>query len=123
MAAAGRDVSFIDQAYWIILGRAPTPLELTDEAEGHLNADQFTLLRGLLTTSEFRRLRAAWKNGRETHADPVALEAALVALGRHDQFIKRTYESILGRSPDAGGAAHYAAVLAAGERRTNIVRA
>jgi SAM-dependent methyltransferase len=119
---SGRDLAFINQAYWILLGRDPLPLELTDEVEGHLNADQTTLLRGLLTSAEFRRLREAWKSSRETHPDPSALEGALLALGPNDLFVRRVYELILGRAPDAGGAAHYASALAAGERRTNVVR-
>lgn len=122
MSSSGRDTTFIRQAYWILLGRAPSPLELDDESCGHLNRDQLTLRHGLLTTPEFRRLREAWKTGRETHADPAALEAGLVALGPPDLFVRRAYESILGRAPDTGGAAHYQSALAAGERRTNIAR-
>lgn len=123
MPLSGRDRAFIEQAYWIVLGRAPYPLELADEEQGHLNSDQLTLLGGLLDSKEFRLLRAAWKSGRETHPDPDALEAALARLGSAELFVRRAYESILGRAPDAGGARHYASVLASGERRANIVRA
>jgi SAM-dependent methyltransferase len=122
MAAAGRDTTFIQQTYWIVLGRAATPLELTDEQQGHLNSDQLTLLRGVLDSEEFGRLRRAWQQGRETHADPDALEAALTTIGPPAVFIRRAYESILGRQPDESGARHYAAALASGERRTHIVR-
>lgn len=123
MTPAGRNTAFIDEVYLLVLGRAATALELADEQQGHLNSDQCTLLRGLLGSDEFRRLRSEWKERRETHADPEALEAALVRLGPSDYFVKRAYESILGRAPDQGGTRHYASALAAGERRTNIVRA
>lgn len=123
MSVAGRDTTFIQQAYWIVLGRAATGLELADEQQGHLNADQLTVLRGLLTTPEFQRRRRAWKDGREADADPAGVERALVALGDIDLFVRRVYESLLGRGPDAGGAAHYATVLGGGERRLNVVRA
>ncbi len=123
MSTGGRNTAFIQEVYWLVLGRPAATLELVDEDEGRLNQNQITLLRGLLDTDEFRRLRHAWKEGRETHEAPAALEAALVGLGPNDYFVKRVYESILGRSPDAGGARHYAEVLASGERRTNIVRA
>lgn len=122
MPTAGRDLTFIQQAYWIVLGRAPTPLELADEQQGHLNADQTTLLRGLLSSAEFDRILRAWKNGREAHPDPSTLEAALVALGPPTVFVRRAYESILGRQPDESGARHYGSALAAGERRSNVVR-
>lgn len=123
MSLPGRDTTFIQQAYWIVLGRSATPLELADEQQGHLNADQLTVLRGLLTTPEFQRRRRAWREGREPHVDAAAVEGALVGLGPNELFVRRAYESLLGRAPDAGGAQHYAAVLAAGEPRLNIVRA
>jgi SAM-dependent methyltransferase len=122
MPPAGRDTSFIQETYWIVLGRAASPLELADEQQGHLNSDQLTLLRGVLSSPEFRRLRRAWQDGRETHANPDALEAALRNIGPPAVFIRRAYESLLGRQPDEGGAQHYTTAIAAGERRTNIVR-
>ena len=117
-----RDTRLIEDAYWIVLGRAATALELADETAGVLNADQRSMRRGILASDEFRRLRAAWKAGRETH-DPAALEAELMRLGPPEFFVKRAYESILGRSPDESGARHYVGVLAQGERRTNVARA
>src|SRR5262249_52828035 len=93
-----------------------------DEQQGHLNKDQLTLLRGIMSSPEFGRLRRAWRDGRETHADPAAVERALTVLGPPDEFIRRAYETILGRQPDAGGATHYLAALKAGERRVNILR-
>ena len=117
-----RNTRLIEEAYWIVLGRPATALELRDETSGVLNADQLSMRRGILASDEFRRLRGAWKAGQETH-DPEALESALRALGPDCLFVKRAYESLLGRGPDAGGAQHYAGVLARGERRTNIARA
>jgi SAM-dependent methyltransferase len=122
MPAAGRDTTFIQDTYWMVLGRAPTATELADEQQGHLNKDQLTLLRGIMSSVEFSRLRRAWREGRETHSDPEALEQALSALGPPDVFIRRSYETILGRQPDEGGASHYARALKAGERRMNIIR-
>lgn len=122
MPAVGRDITFIQDTYWLVLGRAATPLELADEQQGHLNADQRTLLRGVMSSPEYARLRRAWRDGRETHADPAALERALAALGPPDVFIRRAYETILGRQPDEAGASHYLNALRAGERRTSIVR-
>lgn len=123
MDAAGRDRAFIEQAYWILLGRGPSALELTENVRQHLNADQVGLGRGLLASAEFARLRRAWRAGQETHDDPAALEATLTALMSADAFVRRVYESILGRSPDEGGARHYQAALASGTRRVDIVRA
>jgi SAM-dependent methyltransferase len=122
MPPPGRDTAFIQDTYWIVLGRAATPSELADEQQGHLNKDQLTLLRGIMSSPEFARLRRAWRDGRETHADPEALERALTALGPPEVFIRRAYETILGRAPDESGARHYAAALRSGERRTNMIR-
>ena len=118
----GRDTAFIQQAYWIVLGRAATVAELADEQQGRLNSDQLTLLRGILSSAEFRRIRQTWKDGRDPHGDSSAVEAALVRIGPPEFFVKRAYESILGRAPDEGGARHYSGAIAAGERRINIVR-
>ena len=103
MDAAGRDSSFISETYWLVLGRPPSPLELRDQTAGSLNSDQSSLRYGLLDSDEFRRLRVAWKAGIATEADSQTLEAALVALGTDEHFVKRAYESILGRWPDEGG--------------------
>lgn len=123
MDAAGRDRAFVEQAYWILLGRGPSALELADNTRQHLNADQVGLGRGLLASAEFGRLRRAWRAGQETHDNPAALDATLVALMAPDAFVRRAYESILGRSPDEGGARHYEAALASGTRRIDVVRA
>lgn len=122
MNLSGRDSAFIHETYWLVLNRPPSALELRDQ-EGTLNSDQPTLRYGLLDSVEFARLRQAWKDGIQTSTDPDAVEAALVALGTNEYFVRRAYESILGRWPDESGAAHYANVLASGEKRTNIVRA
>ena len=122
MAPAGRDTKFIQDTYWLVLGRAATPTELADEQHGHLNKDQLTLLRGVMASSEFARLRRAWRDGRETHEDPDRVERALTALGPPELFLRRAYETILGRSPDQEGAQHYLTAMRAGERRVNIVR-
>jgi len=123
MNIAGRDAAFIEQAYWIVLNRPPSPSELDDQRRNHLNSDQVTLSRGLLQSAEFRRLRAAWKARVETHPDPAALEKSLKAIGADPHFVGRVYESLLARKPDEGGAQHYVGVLASGERRTNVARA
>ncbi len=123
MDPGGRTQAFLEEAYWIVLNRPPSPTELADQQVFPLNSDQVTLSRGLLHSAEFRRLRRAWKSGQETHPDPAALERALIALGPDDHFVQRVYESLLARKPDPGGAAHYVAVLGRGERRTSVARA
>lgn len=123
MNPAGRETAFLEQAYWIVLNRKPSALELADQQRHHLNSDQVTLSHGLLQTQEFRRLRAAWQAGQETHPDPAALEQALTAIGPHEFFVERVYQSLLARSADEGGKQHYVGVLARGERRTNVARA
>jgi SAM-dependent methyltransferase len=122
MPPPGRDTTFIQDTYWIVLGRAVTPSELADEQQGHLNKDQQTLLRGIMSSPEFGRLRRAWRDGRETHTDPDAVERALTALGPPEIFIRRAYETILGRQPDEAGARHYAGALRTGERRMHMIR-
>ena len=56
MNPAGRDTAFLEQAYWIVLNRPPSALELADQQRHPLNSDQVGLSHGLLHTEEFRRL-------------------------------------------------------------------
>jgi len=118
-----RSADSIREAYWLILGRAPSTLELDDELRGHLNQNPGALLRGLISSPEFDRLRTAWEDGRAAHADADALERGLVALGPSELFVRRAYDWILGRAADADGAAHYVRRIGEGELRRNVVRA
>src|SRR4029078_3191804 len=98
MPPSGRDATFIQDTYWIVLGRAATPSELADEQEGHLNRDQLTLLRGIMASAAFSRLRRAWRDGHETHADPQAVERALTALGPPELFIRAPSDRFVSRA-------------------------
>jgi SAM-dependent methyltransferase len=122
-SSSRRDAGSINEAYCVVLGRSATPLELEDELRSQLNCDQLTLLRGLLFSPEFERIRRAWKEGRRAHHDPDAVERRLEALGPPDVFIPLVYHCLLGRMADTNGLTHYTAGLAGGERRTDIVRA
>jgi SAM-dependent methyltransferase len=123
MATDRRTAGSVIEAYWLILGRAPSPLELDDELRGQLNQNAGALLRGLLSSPEFDRRRTAWRADRHPHGDAEAVERGLVALGAPDAFVRRAYDWILGRPADADGAAYYVRRLAEGERRANVVRA
>jgi SAM-dependent methyltransferase len=75
-----------------------------------------------MSSQEFGRLRRAWRRGQEAHGDAAELERALTAIGPPDYFIRRAYETILGRQPDEGGAQHYTGALLSGERRAHVIR-
>jgi SAM-dependent methyltransferase len=123
MGAEARDAGLIQAAYWIVLGRTATPLEIDNQTSGQLNSDQLTLRHGLLGGHEFGALRAAWKAGRETHPDRSGLEQALRQLGSDEEFVGRVYQWVLGRHADESGGRHYAGLLASGTRRSDVVRA
>ena len=115
------DARFIEEAFWIVLGRGATPIELRDEARRFTPDARRTLLYRLLSSPEFHRIRTSWREpvefkGREH------LERALGALGPDAAFVKRAYECLLGRPADDSGLRHYAGALHAGETRTNVVR-
>ncbi len=76
----------------------------------------------LLSSPSFRRLRTTWKAGGSPEGDGDARERGLRALGPDDRFVLRAYDYLLGRPADESGFRHYAAALAAGETRTNLIR-
>ena len=48
----------IEEVFWIVLGRAPSPMELRDGMRG---GERSTLLMRLLSSPEFQMLRTTWK--------------------------------------------------------------
>src|SRR5688572_26191058 len=109
----------IEEVFWIVLGRAPSPVELRDEMRG---GERRTLLLRVLSSPEFQMLRTTWKAGRSLEGDGHARERGLRALGTDEGFVQRAYDCLLGRPADESGFRHYTAALAAGETRTNLIR-
>ena len=115
------DARFVEDAFWILLGRGATVTEVRDETR-HAGADaRRVLLMRLLSSPEAEQLRnnvvrgAAW-------AGADAFEANLKQRGDDDWFVNRAYECVLGRPADPGGLAHYTRALTAGDSRTSILR-
>ena len=113
------DARTIEEVFWIVLGRAPSPVELRDELR---SGERRTLLMRLLSSPEFHAIRTAWSAGSSPEGDTDGRERGLRALGPDDRFVQRAYDYLLGRPADESGFRHYAAVLAAGETRTNLIR-
>jgi len=109
----------IEEAFWIVLGRAPSPMELRDELRG---GDRQMLPMRLLSSPEFHAIRNASKSGRGPEAETLPRERGLLALGPNDRFVRRVYDCLLGRSADESGFRHYSAALGAGETRANLIR-
>jgi SAM-dependent methyltransferase len=123
MSAAASDSRFIEDVFWIVLGRAPSELELRDERRNvHAGADQ-ALLKRLLACPEFLRVRETWNEpcGRSEQDDRI--ERGLQSIGSDTDFVQRAYFCLLGRAADEGGLRHYAGAIAAGDRRSQVVRA
>jgi SAM-dependent methyltransferase len=76
----------------------------------------------LLASTEFRRGRARWQEGRSRQRDTAAEDAALEALDSDEGFVEQAYEVLLGRPADEDGLRHYSTRLANGERRSNVLR-
>jgi SAM-dependent methyltransferase len=113
------DARMIEEVFWIVLGRAPSPVDLRDEMR---SGERHTLLMRLLSSPEFHTIRRTGRAGSGPEGDGEARELGLRALGPDDRFVQRAYEYLLGRPADESGFRHYAAALAAGETRTNLIR-
>src|SRR5216684_1485917 len=109
---------FVEDAFWIVLGRAATPKELRDELRNTGAGAQRALLMRLLAAPEADRVRRALREA-GGHAD---LEHGLRSVGPDEAFVRRAYECLLGRPADADGLAHYSRALAGGDSRESILR-
>jgi SAM-dependent methyltransferase len=115
------DPRFVEDAFWIVLGRAASPSELRDELRtGGADARRVLLMR-LLSSPEAHNLRRAWQEGvnAPAHAD---FERGLRSVGSDEAFVRRGYECLLGRPADEGGLRHYTDALSSGDSRRSVVR-
>jgi SAM-dependent methyltransferase len=119
-AHASSNARRIEEVFWIVLGRAPNAVELRDELRG---GERRALLMRLLSSPEFHTIRATWSAGNTPEADADRLEQGLQGLGPNDRFVESAYECLLGRPADPGGLRHYTSALAAGDTRSNVLRA
>ena len=55
-----------EEVFWIVLGRAPSPMELRDGVRG---GDRSALLMRLLSSPEFQMVRTTWKDGSSLEGD------------------------------------------------------
>jgi SAM-dependent methyltransferase len=110
----------VEDIFWIVLGRAPTAVELRDEQRA---ADPSALRMRLLSSAEFHTLRSAWQDGIDPQGGAAGRERGLQDLGPDDRFVRCAYLSLFGRPPDDGGFHHYTAALASKDTRSNLVRA
>jgi SAM-dependent methyltransferase len=115
------DASFVEDAFWIVVGRVATPVELRDGLRQFDAGARRALLMRLLSSLEFANLRAAWRDGRDLR-DRTGHERGLLSLGVDNAFVKRAYQCLLGRPADEDGLAHYTGALASGDSRMSVVR-
>src|SRR6186997_1693860 len=94
------DARMIEEVFWIVLGRAPSPMELRDGMRG---GERSTLLMRLLSSPEFQMLRTTWKAGSSLEGDGHARERGLRTLGADDAFVHCAYACLLGRTADESG--------------------
>ena len=112
---------FIEDAFWIILGRPATANDLREELRNEGGDARRAFLMRLITSPEANSLRRGW--GKELNpADYGVLERGLRAIGSDQTFVQRAYECLLGRSADDGGLTHYTRALAGGDSRLSVLR-
>ena len=113
--------AFVESAYWIALGRAPSADELARARRGLHEGSKGTLAIWLLTIPEGIRHRAECLT-RSDRSDRSQLERGLRALGADRDFVRQAYECLLGRAGDEEGVQHYAQALAGGDTRVSVLR-
>ena len=115
------DVRFIEEAFWIVAGRAATPVELRDQSRRFDTNTRRMLLMRLLSSTEFHNVRRLLGGDREPGIR-AEYEHGLRSLGSDEAFVGRAYECLLGRPADEEGLRHYARALASGDTRASILQ-
>lgn len=97
--------SFIDQAFRILLGRAPDPVgKHYYMTRLHAGYGRYRVLAQLAQSKEY-------KNRQDS----------LLAINGNEQFVDALYERYLGRLPDPEGKGHYLKVLSKGGDRKRVL--
>src|SRR5437762_2452804 len=101
------DDRLIEDVFWIVLGRAATPLERRDALRSLSPQTFLDLVTRLLTSPEFQYRRRSFDQS-EPVGNRNELELGLRRVGTDEEFVRRTYECLLGRPADESGLRHYA---------------
>ena len=118
-----QNAAIIRAGFWLVLGRAISEPELRDQLRAMEASDEGVFVLRLLSSPEFRLVRLAWLDGRETVRNPDDHEAGLRSLGSDEWFVDHAYRYFLGREADAVGRASLLAALGEGQPRVVAVRA
>ena len=116
-------VPFIEDAFWIVLGREASFVELRDQLRDFNSDHPGACVGRLLSSPEFRVMATAWKEGRDTGRVLTAHERGLQALGADEGFVRLAYGVLQDREPDGEGLRYFVNVLAGGGTRVDVVRA
>ncbi len=122
MSVASSDSRFIEDVFWILLGRAPSEVELRDERRSVHPGAREALLKRLLASPEFLRVRQGLSE-RTVSATTCDLEQGMQSVGSDTEFVERAYQCLLGRPADESGLRHYVGAITAGDHRRQVVRA
>jgi SAM-dependent methyltransferase len=123
MSVASSDSRFIEDVFWILLGRGPSEVELRDERRNVHPGAREALLKRLLASPEFLRVRQGLSERTMSSDTSDRLEQGLQSVGSDTEFVERAYQCLLGRPADASGLRHYVGAIAAGDQRRQVVRA
>jgi len=118
MGAPDAHARFVEDAFWILLGRGATPTELRDELRAEGPEARRVLLMRLLSSPESERFLGVLAREQARAAD---VERGLHALGADADFVRRAYQCLLGRDADEGGFSHYTRALLSGDSRISIL--
>jgi SAM-dependent methyltransferase len=120
-SAETTDARFIEAAFWIVLERAPGPVELRDQLRAFGDHERHWLPIRLLSSPEGQH-RIAARRQSSGYVAKAEIESGLARLGTNEWFVTCAYQVLFGRQADAGGLAHFTGVMAAGEPRCAVVR-
>jgi SAM-dependent methyltransferase len=112
----------VTTTFALLLAREPADAEAREAAKDLAGGTLRQLAERLISSPEFRLLRASYAEGGTGHRPAAAVERLLRSLGGDHEFLALCYGVVFDRPADSAGLAYFARRLGEGADRFHVLR-